>query len=108
MFCLCIYFNFIVCSGGTWCSGQSPRNHRELWQSINSQQMVHSDSLMQDECYECHSGRCIIHVNTTRTDDPDDTVTDDENKENVPLQSPLNLTTMHMAWMAQTVHLKQN
>ena len=50
--------------------------------------MVHSDSLMQDECYECCSGRCIIHVNTARTDDPDDTVTDDENKENVPLPEP--------------------
>ena len=46
--------------------------------------MVHSDSLMQDECYECCSGRCIIHVNTARTDDPDDTVTDDEKKENMP------------------------
>ena len=82
---LCIYFNSIVCSGATWYSGQSPRNHRKLWQFINSQQKVHSDALMQDECYECHSGRCTIHVGTARIDDP---VTNDENKENEPLPEP--------------------
>ena len=50
--------------------------------------MVHSDALMQDECYECHSGRCTIHVDTARTDDPDDTVTDGKNKENEPPPEP--------------------
>ena len=47
--------------------------------------MVHSDALMQDKCYEFHSGRCIVHVDTARTDD---TVTDDENKENEPPPEP--------------------
>ena len=68
-------------------------NHWELWQFINAQQMV--EASVEDDCYECRSDRCIVHVQNG------DWTSGDENKENKPLL----MNTAQMGWK---VHPKLN